>query len=105
MQIQINTDRNIEGPRNLTDLVHDAVTGSTSHHATRITRVEVHLRDENGTKSGADDKRCTMEARLEGRKPTAVTHHADSVESAISGAAGKLRRALDRELERLREHR
>ena len=105
MQIQINADRGIEGHERLADFARETVTDHTGHLAARLTRVEVHLRDENGPKSGSNDKRCTMEARLEHRKPTAVTHYAESVEQAISGAAGKLRRALDRELERLREHR
>ena len=105
MQIQINTDRNVEAGENLAEFVRGEVTDGTRHFASRITRVEVHLRDENGAKSGSDDKRCTMEARLEGRNPTAVTHHAETVEQAISGAASKLRRALEHDLERLKEHR
>lgn len=105
MQIQINADRNIEGGDKLAEFVRGVVLDSTSHFGTRITRIEVHLRDENGAKSGSDDKRCTMEARVERRKPTAVTHYAESVDQAVAGAASKLRRALAHEVERLREHR
>jgi hypothetical protein len=42
-----------------------------------------------------------MEARLQGRKPQAVTHNAETVEQAIKGAADKLRRVLDSSLGRL----
>ncbi len=33
--------------------------------------MEVHRSDENGSKSGQNDKRCVTEARLEGRQPVA----------------------------------
>jgi len=36
-----------------------------------------------------------LEARLEGRKPVAVTHRAATTGQAVSGAAGKLARMLD----------
>jgi hypothetical protein len=36
--------------------------------------VEVHLSDENGKKGGSHDKRCMMEARLEGHQRGALTH-------------------------------
>lgn len=69
----------------------------------RITRVEVHLNDENSHKNGQDDKRCMMEARLEGRQPTAVTDQAASMHQAINGAAEKLCRAIESTLGRMRD--
>ena len=60
-----------------------------------ITRVEVHLSDENGAKGGADDKRCMLEARLEGRQPIAVTSHAATIDIAVHDAAMKLMRVID----------
>ncbi len=101
MQIRLNTDKNIEGREKLAEHVEKVVSHTLSHFARRITRVEVHLGDENGEKTSAGDKRCMMEARVEGRPPTAVTHHADHVDQAISGAADKLKRALERDLDRL----
>jgi hypothetical protein len=41
-----------------------------------------------------------MEARFEGRKPLAVTHHAGTVESAVHGAAVALAKLVDRALGR-----
>jgi hypothetical protein len=61
----------------------------------RITRVEVHLSDEDGQRSGHRDKRCMMEARIEGRPPIAVTDQAATLDLAVEGAAGKLERLLD----------
>lgn len=105
MHIQINTDSNIEGREKLADHIKGVVESALSRFSTQITRVEVHLGDENAGKGGQADKRCMMEARLEGHQPTAVTHHAQSIDEAVDGAAGKLERLLDNTLGRLRDHR
>ena len=103
VQIQVNTDHNTDGREQVTDYVRGVVEHAVSHFSSQITRVEVHLGDENGAKAGADDKRCMMEARVEKRHPIAVTHRAATTNEAIAGAAGKLKRALTHELERLHE--
>jgi len=105
MKIQVNTDRNIQGSEELVAEIEATVTDSLGHYTANITRVEVHLSDENGGKQGHDDKRCVMEARVEGRQPTAVTCDASSVSEAVTGAATKLKHALASTMERLREHR
>jgi ribosome-associated translation inhibitor RaiA len=46
-----------------------------------------------------------MEARLEGRQPVAVTHHAATIDQAVDGAADKLHRMIESTLGRLRNHR
>jgi ribosome-associated translation inhibitor RaiA len=101
MKILINTDRNIQGDERLGEYVEGVVADVLDRFRDRISRVEVHLSDVNAGKSGEDDKRCMMEARLEGRAPTAVTHQAGTVREAVSGAAEKLERAIDRVLGRL----
>jgi len=103
MQIQINTDRNIEGHETLAAQVRGVVENALSRLSDRITRVEVHLSDESGRKSGQNDKRCMMEARLEGRQPIAVTHQAATVDHAVDGAADKLARLIESTLGRLRD--
>jgi len=105
MQIQVNTDKNIQGHEELVAQVEATVTQSLSHVSDQITRVEVHLSDENGNKNGQTDKRCMMEARLKGRQPSAVTCEAATVAQAVDGAAGKLKNSVERTLERVREHR
>ena len=100
MQIQINTDNNIETDDRLTADVEIAINGALGRFAGRITRVEVHLSDVNGAKGGRDT-RCVMEARVAGLKPVAVDAQADSARDAARGAAGKLERALDTRLGRL----
>lgn len=103
MHIQVNTDSNIEGHEEFAIRVKRVVESVLSRVSDRITRVEVHLSDQNGDKSGQDEKRCMMEARLQGRQPTAVTHRAASVDDAVDGAANKLKRSLENTLERLND--
>lgn len=105
MQIQINTDHNIEGREALAAHVKGVVQHALSRSSDYVTRVEVHLGDENGRKSGMDDKRCMMEARLQGREPLAVTHHAANLHQAVDGAAHKLTRLVESTIERLHDQR
>ena len=95
MHVQFSTDNNIEGLEKLSAHVTEVVERALSHCGDRVTRVEVHLGDENGPKGGQHDKRCMMEARLEDHKPLAVTQHAANESQAISGAAGKLARLIE----------
>ena len=102
MQIQINTDHNIEGHEALADQVRGVVETALNRVSDHITRVEVHLSDENGDKRGENDKRCMMEARLEGRQPIAVTQQSVTVDQAVDGAAGKLVRLIESTLGAIR---
>lgn len=101
MQVQVNTDNNIRGTEELKRYVEAEVTATLDRFSQQITRVEVHLTDENSHKQGDNDKRCLMEARLKGLQPHAVTHNAATLEQAIDGAAEKLERALDRAIGKL----
>jgi ribosome-associated translation inhibitor RaiA len=102
MQIQINTDHNIEGHEALAAQVSEVVESALSLVSDHITRVEVHLSDENGDKRGQNDKRCMMEARMEGRQPVAVTHQSATLVQAVDGAADKLTRLIESTLGRRR---
>jgi hypothetical protein len=102
MLIQVNTDHNIAGREALVTSVQTTVQEALHRFSDHITRVEVHLSDENGSKHGANDKRCVMEARIEGHQPIAVTHEAETVQRSYSGAATKLKTALTSTVERLR---
>ena len=103
MQIQINTDHNIEGREALASHVSGVVQHALKRLSPHITRVEVHLSDENSDKNSHHDRRCMLEARLEGRPPVAVTHHADTLHKAVDGAAEKLTRKLDDLIHRLHD--
>jgi uncharacterized protein (UPF0335 family) len=103
MQVQFNSDKNIAGVDARTAELEGVLTDQLDRFSERITRLEVHLSDVNSHKSGQDDKRCMLEARLAGRDPVVVTHNAATIEEAVDGAAGKLKRALDSTLGRLSE--
>jgi ribosome-associated translation inhibitor RaiA len=105
MQIQINTDRNVHGYESAAATARASVENALKRFSSQITRVDVHLGDENAGKRGGNDKRCMMEARLEGHQPVAVTHHAATVVQAIDGAAEKMVHRLDHMLGRLHKHR
>lgn len=101
MHVQVNTDDNIDGKDELNQRVEADVRNTLGRFREQITRVEVHLSDENAGKSGSADKRCLMEARLADRRPEAVSHQAGSLEEAFKGASAKLRRSLESTLGRL----
>ena len=105
MQIQINTDHNVQGYESAAATVRETVENALARFRTHITRVEVHLGHENANKRGSDDKRCMMEARLEGHQPIAVTHYAALIGQAIDGAAEKMLHRLERTFGRLHSHR
>ena len=101
MHIQINTDQNVEGSDAFSDQTKAIIESTLNRFSEHITRVEVHLSDENSDKAGINDKRCLMEARLEGRQPIAVTHQAANLDLAVQGAAGKLKNMIESNLGRL----
>jgi len=82
------------------------VSRALERYADRITRVEVHLRDENSpSKEGPQDQRCSIEVRLAGLDPLAVDATAADLSHAIREAAGKAQRAVQRRLDRRDSHR
>ena len=101
MQFQLNTDANIQGDERLAEVAEATVTSALGHLTGRLSRIEVHLVDVNGAKGGADDIRCTIEARPEGMQPQTVTHNDANVDAALRGAAKKIRSLLDSEFGKL----
>lgn len=95
MQIQVNTDNIIQGDARLSEFVKTTIGSRLHRFGSHVTRIEVHLSDENAHKPGNADKKCVMEARPAGRKPMAVSHIGGNVEQAVTGAAERLERMLD----------
>lgn len=104
MQVIFRTDHTIEGHERLSNYATEVVTHILGRFDQHVTRIEVHLTDIDGAKDIGEDKRCVMEARIEGRQPIAVTHLADDVGPALDGAARKLRRSLDTIFDKMRDH-
>jgi ribosome-associated translation inhibitor RaiA len=105
MQIQVNTGNGVENKDALERWANEEIRQALDRFSADVTRVEVHLSDENHDKRGGGDKRCAMEARVAGRQPVTVTQHAPSLDEAFRGAADKLKRLLDSTLGRLNNHR
>lgn len=101
MQFQLNTDKNIQGDDRLAEIAENAVIAALGHLTDRLSRIEVHLADTNAAKGGADDIQCKVEARPEGMQPQVVTHNDVNVETALRGAAKKMRALLDSEFGKL----
>ncbi|HMS64202.1 MAG TPA: HPF/RaiA family ribosome-associated protein [Ignavibacteria bacterium] len=104
MKIQINTDNKIKGSIKLQDNLIPEITEELSRYSEQITRVEIHLSDEKGSKGGVKDKKCVIEVRLAGRQPVAVTNKADTVELAVSGAMKKLKNSLNKIFGKLKNY-
>jgi len=101
MQLQFNSDNQVNGAEAVAAQVEQDVRKGVTRFEARLTRIEVHISDVDGQKQGPADKRCLLEARPNGLGPIAVSHEADTVSQAVSGATGKLTVALERVLGRL----
>jgi ribosome-associated translation inhibitor RaiA len=104
MRIQVNTDKNVTGSEELRISLTSLLSEELSRFNDLITRLEVHLSDEDGKKDGQSDKRCLLEARLEGRQPIAVTSQANSHEQAVKEAIGKLKSSIETIIGRMRKY-
>ena len=102
MLTHVFSDKHIDSDKRTQDWVTATVEVTLERHLEDLTRVEVHLSDENGGKSGPKDKRCKMEARPKGHQPILVSHDADSLTQAVEGAAEKLEHALEHLFGKLR---
>ena len=105
MQIQVNTDNFIQGDERVIEVAEEAVTTDLGHLADKLTRVEVHLKDQNAHKHGPAHIRCTIEARPKGMKPMSAHTDADAIPAALKGAARTLRHRLEQEFAKLDKHR
>jgi ribosome-associated translation inhibitor RaiA len=105
MKIQINTDHTIQSNETLIDKYSSIIENALSRVSDHITQVEVHLSDENGNKRGKDEKRCMIEAHLEGKKPIVVTDNAATLNQALDGAIEKLLNMIESILGRQHDQR
>lgn len=103
MQIQVNTDNNIEGSARMSAYFTETLESALSRFQDQITTVRVHLSDENGDKEGSDDKRCLLEAKIKGLKPVVVSNQAESIDIAVSGAIDKLIKSVESTISKQRD--
>ena len=101
MNIQINTDNHIEGGQKFSDYVSGVVSSAFNRFSGQLTHVDVHFSDQNSsTKLGSNDKRCMIEVRITGRKSTAVTSDASSIDEALQSATEKMKHSIESTLGR-----
>lgn len=105
MQIQVNTDNHTDANLQMIDEVRELLQEKLRRFESRITRLEVHLTDQNSAaKGGGDDIQCKIEARLSGMQPVAVCEQSATVPQAVRGASDKMRSLLDSTLGKLSNH-
>lgn len=105
MHIQVNSDNFINGDERVIEVAEAAVRSDLEHFEDRLTRIEVHLKDQNGEKHGPDHIRCTIEARPRGLAPVSAHDDGADIPAALKGAAKKLKARLSSEFEKLEAHR
>ncbi|MFE3871242.1 HPF/RaiA family ribosome-associated protein [Flavobacterium sp. ZS1P70] len=104
MKIQINTDKNIEGHERLEAYFSSESEKVLARFEDKITRLEVHLGDENSDKTGINDKRCLIEVRAANMQPIVVTNHADTTEKAFQGSLEKMKKVLGTTFDKMKAH-
>lgn len=108
MHVQVNTSNGIDNKESLERWASDYLNEQLARFSQDITAIEVQMTDENhAAKGGTSDKRCMLEARLNGHAPVAVKNFAADQDLAFRGATEKLIHALDHALGKLdrKEHR
>lgn len=101
MFIQIHTDNQIKSDAEANERLEQRVRDRLARFEDRLTRVEVHVSDVDAHKHHGDDKRASLEARPSGLAPIGVVNDAKTIDAAVSGAADKAARALEKTFGRL----
>jgi ribosome-associated translation inhibitor RaiA len=103
MIIQFDAAHNVKANEEFKAPLIDILTDKLNRLSQHIARLEVHLADENGNKEGMNDKRCLLEAHVEGMPHIVVKNHANTYEQAVDGAAEKLIGSLNSMLGKLED--
>ena len=105
MTFQFNSDSSVMGTEDVAARIEQQVRQKLARFEDRLTRLEVHVTDVNGSKHGADDKHCTIEARPRGGRLIGVTGKAADVDAAARIAAGTMAERLERVFGKAERHR
>lgn len=103
MQVIINSGNHVDVNQDAVQQWQSEILASLDRFSDWITRVEVHLTDENSqAKGGPDDIRCLMEARPASQQPVSIEVRAASVEQAIQDGTNTLERRLNTMMDKVR---
>ena len=95
MQVLLHADHHTDGSQLMSDHLTGVVKDALDRFGDRVTRIEAHLSDADGTsRTGASDIQCTLQASVVGADPVIVKDQARSAHQAIEGALRKLKRAV-----------
>ena len=101
MFVQIRTDNQIKSDAEANERLEERVRERLGRFEERLTRVEVHVSDVDGPRHGPGEKRASLEARPNGLAPLGVVADAETIDQAVSQAATKAAKALDKQFGKL----
>ena len=104
MIIQFNSAHHVNATEGLQAKISGLLTEKLARFNEQIAKLDVHFTDENGSKPGLNDKRCVLEAHIDGMQPIVTKNHGHNYEKAAEGAIDKLKAALVSALERSNKH-
>ena len=104
MTIQVNSDKNITVSEAFIAKITQDLNSSLARFDEFVTRLEVFLADENSERQGSNDKRCTIEVRIKGLDPEAVTSTADDIGLAFKLASDKVAQLLRNRTDKMKDH-
>ncbi|WP_265587367.1 HPF/RaiA family ribosome-associated protein [Sphingomicrobium arenosum] len=90
MQFMFNTDNNIDGTQEVAERIETGIRGTLSRFEDQLTRVVLHVNQETD-----EHYTASLEARIEGQQPQAVTADGGSVDGVAMEAGEKMERLLD----------
>jgi hypothetical protein len=104
MTIQFNSDTNLALHEEFRNKLNSSLAEGLNRFSEHITKLEVHLSDDNDYKFDHNDKKCLLQACIEGRSPIVVSAGASNYQVAVYSAVGKLRSSLDNFFGRLNNY-
>lgn len=105
MKIEVYTDHNINGTQSFILKVKNTVADQLGYFSSDLTRIIVSFKDSNADKEGFEDKKCTIEARIQHMKPVAVSCKSTELLLALDKACDKMGHLLTTVIEKRRSHR
>ena len=104
MIIQLNADRSLSISEEYAEKLNGVIKKDLDRFADLLTRVEMHLADENADRKTKEDKKCTLEAKLKTKHPVAVSAAGDTYDRAVVNALHKLKASLDTAVGKMKAH-
>jgi len=96
--IEVRAASSVKGSAGLDAFAEKVVTAALSRFLPRLTRIDVHLSDDNAAREGGRDKRCQIEAHPASQQPVSASATAATLEKALTTAANHMKRLLARRL-------